>query len=144
MLNIRLSRVGKKGHAQYKVVVAEKTSPVKGKFVEQVGSYDPHTKELIAKKDRVEYWIGNGAACSDTVKNLFIEKGVIKGDKVKLTFKKKKGEEADAEGEKKDENEKVDEGSDVKEGESEKVDKGGDTKETVEKEEAPAEKEEKE
>jgi small subunit ribosomal protein S16 len=110
MLNIRLSRVGKKGHAQYKVVVAEKTSPVKGKFVEQVGSYDPHTKELIAKKDRVEYWISNGAACSDTVKNLFIENGIIEGDKVKLTFKKKRGEEIADDIEKNSEvvNEKVD------------------------------------
>ncbi len=132
MLNIRLSRVGKKGHAQYKVVVAEKTSPVKGKFVEQVGSYDPHTKELIAKKDRVEYWIGNGAACSDTVKNLFIEKGVIKGDKVKLTFKKKKGEEVDTEGEKKKEDVK-----DVKD------DDGKNTKESENKKEISAEKEDK-
>ena len=143
MLNIRLSRVGKKGHAQYKVVVAEKTSPVKGKFVEQVGSYDPHTKELIAKKDRVEYWIGNGAACSDTVKNLFIEKDIIKGDKVKLTFKKKKGEETEAEEEKKDEKVKADEGSDVKKDEKVKADEGGDVKEGAEKEETPAEKEKK-
>jgi small subunit ribosomal protein S16 len=127
MLNIRLSRVGKKGHAQYKVVVAEKTSPVKGKFVEQVGSYDPHTKELIAKKDRIEYWIGNGAACSDTVKNLFIEKGIIEGDKVKLTFKKKKGEEDEAEGEKKAEV-KTDESKDAKKGEDTKTEDAAEDK----------------
>ena len=101
MLNIRLSRVGKKGHAQYKVVVAEKTSPVKGKFVEQLGSYDPHTKELTIKNDRVEHWISNGAACSTTVRNLFIEKDIIKGDKIKLTFKKK-----DEEGDSSDDNKK--------------------------------------
>ena len=44
MLKIRLSRIGKKGHAQYRIVVAEKSSPIKGKSVEQIGNYDPHTK----------------------------------------------------------------------------------------------------
>ena len=129
MLNIRLSRVGKKWHAQYKIVVAEKSSPVKGKFVEQLGSYDPHTKSVIAKKERVEYWIGNGAACSDTVKNLFIENKIIEGTKVKLTFKTKKdttenteeGESKNvkADSEKKD-SEKLENGSDKQE---ESVDK---------------------
>ncbi len=44
MLVIRFSRVGKRNHAQYKVVVAEKSAPIKGRFVEQVGSYNPHLK----------------------------------------------------------------------------------------------------
>jgi len=116
MLNIRLSRVGKKGHAQYKIVVAEKSSPVKGKFVEQLGSYDPHTKKLIVKNDRVDYWIGNGAACSSTVKNLLIENEIIKGEKVKLTFKKKEtgeGEETNGE-EVKEGTAKSDENKEVK------------------------------
>ncbi len=119
MLNIRLSRVGKKGHAQYRIVVAEKSSPIKGKSVEQIGSYDPHTKKLIVKNDRVEYWISKGAACSDTVRNLFVEKEIIKGDKVKLSFKKKKGEELDSGEEKKESVKKDDE---KKESVSEKKD----------------------
>ncbi len=107
MLNIRLSRVGKRNHAQYKLVVAEKTAPIKGKFVEQLGSYDPHTKELIVKNERVKHWISQGAGCSTTVHNLLVKKGVIEGEKIKLTFKSKKGEEG--EGEKSD-NEKQNEG----------------------------------
>jgi len=117
MLKIRLSRVGKKGHAQYRIVVAEQSSPIKGKSVEQIGNYDPHTKKLVVKKDRVDYWISNGAQPSNTVQNLFVEKGIIKGDKVKLTFKKKKGEE-DEESEsdvKKDEEKKTSENAEKKE-----------------------------
>ncbi len=93
MLNIRFSRVGKRNHAQYKLVVAEKTAPIKGKFVEQLGSYDPHTKELIVKNERVKYWISQGAGCSTTVHNLLVKKGIIEGEKIKLTFKPKKSEE---------------------------------------------------
>jgi len=115
MLNIRLSRVGKKGHAQYKVVVAEKSSPVKGKFVEQVGSYDPHTKELKVKKDRIEHWISKGAACSDTVKNLFIDREIIQGEKIKLVFKKKNKEGEATDEEQADKNEDKESETETKE-----------------------------
>ena len=118
MLNIRLSRVGKRNHAQYKLVVAEKTAPIKGKFVEQLGSYDPHTKELIVKNERVKYWISQGAGCSTTVHNLLVKKGVIEGEKIKLTFKSKKSEEG--EGEKSD-NEKQSEDKGKKAEKSEKT-----------------------
>lgn len=139
MLNIRLSRVGKKGHAQYRVVVAEKSSPVKGKSVEQVGSYNPHTKELVVKKDRIEHWISNGAACSDTVKNLFIEKNIIEGDKVKMTFKKKESDEeiqeieAGKKGDKKD-------GDDSKDEPKEETTKEDDKKEEITKNDETEEK----
>jgi small subunit ribosomal protein S16 len=149
MLNIRLSRVGKRGHAQYKIVVAEKTAPVKGKFVEQVGSYDPHTKELRVKKDRVDYWISNGAACSATVQNLFVEKKIIEGDKVKLTFKKKT---AGAEDEKEEDKKEVEgkteketgEAEAVEEASTEKKEEGSDKEEAKDKstEKVPAEKKE--
>jgi small subunit ribosomal protein S16 len=98
MLNIRLSRVGKRNYAQYKIVVAEKNSPVKCKFVEKLGSYDPHTKEVIAKEDRIKYWIDNGAGCSDTVYNLLVENKVIEGEKRKLALKSKKKDEGSEDG----------------------------------------------
>ncbi len=138
MLNIRLSRVGKRNHAQYKLVVAEKSAPIKGKFVEQLGSYDPHTKELIVKGDRVEYWISQGAGCSTTVHNLLVKKVVIKGEKIKLTFKSKKEEE--------EVDDKKDDGGENKnENESEKKDEeqAKDTSSTDDAEDKPAQKEEK-
>lgn len=93
MLVIRLSRVGKKNHPQYKLVVAEKTSPVKGRFVEQLGSYDPHLKNVVIKKERVEYWLSKGAACSDTAYNILIAQGIIKGAKRKVKLPEKPKEE---------------------------------------------------
>lgn len=96
MLIIRLSRVGKRNHPQYKLVVAEKTAPVKGRFVEQLGSYDPHQKIAVIKAERVQYWISKGAACSDTAWNLLVSKEVIKGEKRKVKLPEKvKSEETE-------------------------------------------------
>ncbi len=97
MLNIRLSRAGKKNYAQYRIVVAEKTSPIKGRFVEQVGSYDPHSKKAVIKEDRVKYWISQGAGCSVTVHNLLVENGVIDEKKIPVSLKSKKKTEGEEE-----------------------------------------------
>ena len=73
MLKIRLTRVGKKNQPHYRIVVCEHTAPIKGKFIEILGSYDPHggkEKGLVVKKERVDYWVGNGAQMSDTVASL--------------------------------------------------------------------------
>ena len=71
MLMIRLSRVGKKKHPCYRVVVTEKTRPRNGRFVEIVGTYDPQKKPAAITLDdaRVQYWIGKGAQPSDTVRS---------------------------------------------------------------------------
>ena len=71
MLMIRLSRIGKKKHPFYRVVVTEKTRPRNGRFVEIVGTYDPQKKPAAIQLDdaRVEYWLGKGAQPSDTVRS---------------------------------------------------------------------------
>ena len=55
MLRIRLSRVGKKNTPIYKVVVAEKTRPVKGKFIESLGMYNPGNKDNTINVERTKY-----------------------------------------------------------------------------------------
>jgi len=73
MLKIRLTRVGKKNKPYYRIVVCEHTKPVKGKFIEILGSYDPHQEDkkgLVFKKDRIDYWVGNGAQLSPTIASL--------------------------------------------------------------------------
>lgn len=72
MLMIRLSRIGKKKHPFYRVVVTEKTRPRNGRFVEIVGTYDPQKKPALVqlKDDRVAYWLSKGAQPSDTVRSL--------------------------------------------------------------------------
>lgn len=62
MLSIRLQRVGRKGHAVYRVVVQDShRQPTSGKIVAQVGTYDPHTKAVTIDKEKVETYLKNGA-----------------------------------------------------------------------------------
>ena len=72
MLMIRLQRTGKRGQAYFRVVILEHTSRPKGKYLELLGTYNPHQKEFKVKKDRIEYWISKGAQVSPTVNNLMV------------------------------------------------------------------------
>ena len=123
MLVIRFSRVGKKNHAQYKLVLAEKTYPIQGKFIEHLGSYDPHQKKAKLDKKRIVFWIEKGAQCSDSVHNLLIRKGTIKGEKrfLKISKKKKEGENDNNKEAKSDE--KKDNKDDSKEGKEKEAEK---------------------
>jgi len=82
MLRLRLQRRGKKNYATYRVVVADQRAPIKGKFVADVGSYNPHTDAFVVDKAVVNAWIGKGVQPSNTVHNLLVTHGVIKADKV--------------------------------------------------------------
>jgi small subunit ribosomal protein S16 len=99
MLTIRLSRIGKKNKPMYRLTISEKARDTHGRALEILGSYNPYTKELQAKEDRINYWLSQGSGMSPTVNNLLIDKGIIKGEKVKASKmrKKKKGKEAQAE-----------------------------------------------
>jgi small subunit ribosomal protein S16 len=72
MVSIRLRREGTKNSPYYRVVVANQRSPRDGKFIEQVGVYDPRKAGSNAKLaiDRLDYWISQGAQPSDTVRSL--------------------------------------------------------------------------
>ncbi|HOC53942.1 MAG TPA: 30S ribosomal protein S16 [Candidatus Pacearchaeota archaeon] len=87
---IRLFRTGKKKQPSYKMVVTDKkNAPARGRFVEEVGFYNPMTKEVNISKERVVYWLGVGAQASDTVHNLLISNKVIEGEKRKVVLKRK-------------------------------------------------------
>lgn len=90
MLVIRLTRVGKKNQPVYRVVLAEKTSPVKGKFIEILGFYNPRLKTKALKADRIQYWLSKGAQASPTVYNLLVAEKLVDGKKVKAWRPKKK------------------------------------------------------
>ena len=72
MVKIRLRRMGAKKAPYYRIVVADSRSPRDGRFIEEVGIYDPMAdgSKLNVKMDRVEYWIANGAQPTDTVRGL--------------------------------------------------------------------------
>lgn len=90
MLTIRLLRTGKKNQPSYKVVVTDRHNPPKGgKFVEEVGFYNPKTKEKKFNKDRIVYWLSVGAQASDTIHNMLVGEKVIDEPKRKIIFTKK-------------------------------------------------------
>ncbi|MFA5109189.1 MAG: 30S ribosomal protein S16 [Patescibacteria group bacterium] len=81
MLAIKLSKVGKTNKKMFRLVVLEKGRDPYGDVLENLGSYNPHSKELVAKADRIKYWLSKGAQMTVTVNNLLVEKKVIEGKK---------------------------------------------------------------
>ena len=75
MVKIRLTRKGKKKVPFYRIVVIDSKKARDGKFIERVGHYDPRSKELNLKRDRIEYWISKGAQPTNTVAKLLAKEG---------------------------------------------------------------------
>ena len=83
MLVIRLFRVGKKNQPSFKIVVTDKRRSTRaGRFVEEVGFYNPLTKEKVLKQERLKYWLSVGAKPSATIQNLLISEKIIEGKKI--------------------------------------------------------------
>jgi small subunit ribosomal protein S16 len=95
MLKIRLTRRGKKNKAFFRLVVAESTSPIKGKFIEALGFLNPHTKEKGLRSERIKYWMEKGAQCSDSAHNMLVKEGIVKGPKRAVKMKKKEAEKVE-------------------------------------------------
>ena len=72
MVKIRLRRVGAKKAPFYRIVVADSRSPRDGRFIEEIGTYDPMAEGENIKIDleRAKYWISNGAQPTETVRGL--------------------------------------------------------------------------
>ena len=72
MVKIRLRRIGAKKAPFYRVVVADSRNPRDGRFIEEIGTYDPKGGDDKLKVDleRVKYWMSNGAQPTDTVRGL--------------------------------------------------------------------------
>src|SRR3989338_9030426 len=91
MLVIRFFRVGKRNQPSFNVVVTDKRNPPRaGRFVEEVGFYNPATKEKVLSKERIQYWLSNGAQPSPTVYNLLVKEGILEGKKIAVHKKSKK------------------------------------------------------
>jgi len=79
MVRIRLARHGAKKKPFYRIVVADKEHPRDGRYLENVGTYDPlqNPARVTLKEERIKYWMDQGAIPSDTVKSLFKKEGVF-------------------------------------------------------------------
>ena len=78
VVKIRLARYGAKKKPFYRIVVADSQYPRDGRFLENVGTYNPMVEpnEVNLKKERVEYWLGQGATPTDTVNSLLKKQGL--------------------------------------------------------------------
>ncbi len=77
-VRMRLARHGAKKKPFYRIVVADTDSPRDGKFLENVGTYNPlrEPAEVTLKTERVQYWLKQGATPTDTVRSLLKKQGV--------------------------------------------------------------------
>lgn len=78
MVKIRLARGGRKKRPYYRIVVASSEAPRDGRFIERIGTYNPLpvAAEVMIDKERLQYWLGQGAKPTDTVANLIKKHGV--------------------------------------------------------------------
>jgi small subunit ribosomal protein S16 len=78
-VKIRLARRGAKKRPFYRIVIADSESPRDGRFLEAIGTYNPlkDPAEVTLKTERVEYWIGQGALPTTTVKNILKKEGLF-------------------------------------------------------------------
>lgn len=92
MLAIKLAKTGKTNKKMFRVIISEKSRDPYGDVLEILGSYNPHSKELAVKSDRVKYWLSKGAQMTATINNLLIEKKIIEGEKATASKAKKTSE----------------------------------------------------
>lgn len=76
-VKIRFRRMGSKKNPFYRVVVADSRSPRDGRFIEELGYYNPLTKETKIDGEKAKDWIAKGAQPTDTVKALLKKNGAI-------------------------------------------------------------------
>ncbi|MBO4725343.1 MAG: 30S ribosomal protein S16 [Firmicutes bacterium] len=79
MVKIRLKRMGAHKKPFYRVVVADARSPRNGRFIEEIGIYDPmkDPKVIEIDKEKANKWLSTGAQPTETVKGLFKKAGII-------------------------------------------------------------------
>lgn len=72
--------MGKKGRPFYRIVAADSRSPRDGRFIEEIGTYDPMKAEdkVVLDKDAAVRWIKNGAQPTDTVRSILSKEGILK------------------------------------------------------------------
>ena len=83
-VRIRLARMGRRKRPFYRIVVADARSPRDGRFIENVGTYDPllpsdHPERVKLNEERIRYWLSVGAQYSDRVARFLDRAGIVPG-----------------------------------------------------------------
>src|SRR5688500_17840290 len=91
MLVIRMQRTGRKGHAQFRVVVQDaRRTPTSGRVVAALGHFNPHSKVAVVDKEKASFYLEHGAQPSDRVARLFKSEGIKLPKWVKLPADKQR------------------------------------------------------
>nr|YP_009028664.1 ribosomal protein S16 [Asterionella formosa]AGH28214.1 ribosomal protein S16 [Asterionella formosa]WGN98924.1 ribosomal protein S16 [Asterionella formosa] len=77
MLKLRLKRAGRKGSPSYRLVIMEHSSRRDGRPIDEIGFYNPITKQSFFDVSKIEKWMSNGAKPSQTVLNLLLKAKII-------------------------------------------------------------------
>lgn len=89
MLAIRMQRTGRKGHAEFRIIVQEsRRTPTSGAIVTQLGHYNPHAKTVVLDKDKTSFYLEHGAQPSDSVVRLLQKESIQLPSWVKLATTK--------------------------------------------------------
>ncbi len=84
MLKIKLARIGKKKSPTYRLIISEVGRDPYGRILENLGNYNPRTKDLQVKAERINYWLSQGAQMTITVNNLLVGHKIITGNIIKI------------------------------------------------------------
>ena len=79
-VKLRMTRMGRRNRPYFRINAVDSRTPRDGKVLERLGHYDPIekdvTKQLVIKRDRIEFWLGQGAVPSDTVSEILLRQGI--------------------------------------------------------------------
>lgn len=80
MVKLRLKRMGKKGQPFYRIVAADSRAPRDGRFIEEIGTYNPvpEQDQIVVDREKALKWLNNGAQPTDTVRSILRKQGIIK------------------------------------------------------------------
>ncbi len=98
MVKIRLTRLGDHKSPFYRIIVADSRSPRDGRFIEVLGTYDPHLEDEAGLKldaDKAKEWIAKGAQPTDTVRGILVKAGVLATNKSTQKTKVEKKKKAE-------------------------------------------------
>lgn len=81
MVKLRLIRTGRRNDPHFRIVAQDEKQPPKGKYLDLLGTYDPLRKKRTLNREKILSWISKGAVPSDTLWNMLVSEGIIKGEK---------------------------------------------------------------
>lgn len=92
MVKLRLKRMGRKHEPHYRIVATDSRSPRDGRFIEELGWFNPKAKDVLYKinSEGIKKWLSNGAQPSYAVKSILIKEGIVERDKKDIIERKGK------------------------------------------------------